>query len=249
MVLAYHNIAAQPGFYTLSRKAFERHLQILRDEGKRFVSLRHYLDDLRTQERSSENAVLITFDDAFASFRKEALPVLERFEAPAALFVPTNFLGRSDEWNKAQHRAPILSEETLVAVAAHPLIAIGSHSCSHRRLTKLDDAALHGELGQSKTRLEHLIARPITTIAYPYGQPYLDVDARVAKAASEAGYEAGFTTRHGIQNSFSGRMLLSRVDASMAEDDLTFTRLLNPFGVHRWKTAAKTAVSFLRTRF
>lgn len=249
MVLAYHNIADAPGFYTLSQKAFERHLSILRDRGLRFVSAQEYLESLGKEGRSSRDSVLLTFDDAFISFQTNALPILERLGASAALFVPTGFIGRSDEWNEPQHRSPIFSEEDLKTVAAHPLVTIGSHTVSHKRLTKLDDAALRREMEESKDRLEHITAQSVTTIAYPYGQPYLDADAHVAKAARAAGYSAGFTTRYGISNRATDAMMLSRVDMSMVEDEATFTRLLKPWNRQHWKTLAKTAVSFLRTRF
>ena len=39
------------------------------------------------------NAVLITFDDAYRSFKTAALPLLEEYEIPCLLFVPTAFVG------------------------------------------------------------------------------------------------------------------------------------------------------------
>jgi peptidoglycan/xylan/chitin deacetylase (PgdA/CDA1 family) len=62
---------------------------------------------------------------------------------------------------------------------------IGSHSCSHPRLTQVTDAALQAELRDSRAVLERQLGR-CTSLAYPYG----DVDSRVVEAAREAGYEA-----------------------------------------------------------
>lgn len=58
---------------------------------------------------------------------------------------------------------------------------IGSHTAAHRDLTRLSDDDLRAALGTPpESRM----------IAYPHGR----ADARVARAAREAGYELGFTT-------------------------------------------------------
>lgn len=67
-------------------------------------------------------------------------------------------------------------------------IEIGSHSCSHPRLTLLDDASLKDEMVRSKARLEAMLDRPVRSFCYPHGT-LADVDARVADAARAAGYE------------------------------------------------------------
>jgi peptidoglycan/xylan/chitin deacetylase (PgdA/CDA1 family) len=63
---------------------------------------------------------------------------------------------------------------------------IGSHTCSHPRLTTLGDVALIDELERSRARCESAVQTPCTSLAYPYG----DVDHRVAAATARAGYRA-----------------------------------------------------------
>jgi peptidoglycan/xylan/chitin deacetylase (PgdA/CDA1 family) len=63
---------------------------------------------------------------------------------------------------------------------------IGGHTCSHPRLTTVDDATLEPELMGARSACERELARPCRSIAYPFG----DCDARVRDAAAAAGYEA-----------------------------------------------------------
>jgi peptidoglycan/xylan/chitin deacetylase (PgdA/CDA1 family) len=65
----------------------------------------------------------------------------------------------------------------------------GSHTCSHPRLTQLDDAGLAGELRGSREACEQRLSQPCRTLAYPYG----DHDRRVVAAAGASGYEAACT--------------------------------------------------------
>jgi peptidoglycan/xylan/chitin deacetylase (PgdA/CDA1 family) len=66
---------------------------------------------------------------------------------------------------------------------------VGSHTCTHPHLTRLDDDALADELRLSRLMCEERLEAPCVSIAYPYG----DVDARVADAARKAGYRLGAT--------------------------------------------------------
>ena len=64
---------------------------------------------------------------------------------------------------------------------------IGSHTCTHPYLTKLDDADLARELEEPRAEAVKRLGRPFETIAYPYG----DVDERVADFTRRVGYKAG----------------------------------------------------------
>ncbi len=70
---------------------------------------------------------------------------------------------------------------------------IGSHSCSHRLLTRLDRSELAIELNRSRSMLEAQLDEPVTTLAYPGGA----VSEMVASEARAAGYQHAFTTAPG----------------------------------------------------
>jgi peptidoglycan/xylan/chitin deacetylase (PgdA/CDA1 family) len=92
-----------------------------------------------------------------------------------------------DHWRDTEHAGelvPMSWEELQRLVDAG--WEIGSHTHSHPRLPTLDDDALEDELVKSRRDIEHHLARPCPSLAYPYG----DHDARVVEAARQARYEA-----------------------------------------------------------
>jgi peptidoglycan/xylan/chitin deacetylase (PgdA/CDA1 family) len=66
---------------------------------------------------------------------------------------------------------------------------LGFHTRDHESLELLGDAELASALTDGRERLEELTGRPLRTIAYPFGR----ADERVARAARDAGFTAGFT--------------------------------------------------------
>lgn len=145
---------------------------------------------------SRGRVLAVTFDDAFASVKEYAAPILARHGAPATVFAPTRFVdgGAHLEWPGVAHWKQTEFAGELAAMDWSDLRRladsgweIGSHTCTHPPLTGLDDEALTGELADSRARCAKELGRACRSIAYPYG----DVDERVAAAAAAAGYETG----------------------------------------------------------
>jgi peptidoglycan/xylan/chitin deacetylase (PgdA/CDA1 family) len=84
-----------------------------------------------------------------------------------------------------------------IAFAAHPLVTPGAHSLSHRRLAQwpLEDA--RAEMVGCKAILEARLGTPVTSFAYPVGDP-TSAGPREFALAREAGYEIAVTTRPGM---------------------------------------------------
>ena len=85
---------------------------------------------------------------------------------------------------------------------------IGFHTRRHPYLPDLDDAALRDAMVDGREELEAVTGQPVRTIAYPHG----GVDARVAAAARESGFRAGFTTAADATTARTDSFLIGRVD-------------------------------------
>ena len=249
MILSYHNIATTAGHYTVSLSNFEVQLNWLLQEGYQIVSLQVYLDFLFQNGRNHPRQVVLTFDDAFQSFADLVMPALQERQLPAALFVPTGYLGKSNEWNAASVRVPIMMAETLSQIAGSPLLTIGSHTVSHPILARLNAADLKWELESSKERLESITGNPIDYLAYPFGQPFIDVNARVQQATAAAGYKAALSTSFNRSNQVGDRYCLNRITVESYHGLSGFQNAIKPLSFRSLKQQLKNGVSYLRQSF
>ncbi len=137
--------------------------------------------------------VAITFDDAYPSVVRHALPVLESLGWPATVFAPTATvpMGGHMAWLSGdlcrrlpeQTRQMTWPELTSLAEAGWE---IGSHSRTHRMLSSLSDDELQEELEGSRAEIAQELGSCVS-IGYPWGE----IDSRVLEASRRAGYETG----------------------------------------------------------
>ena len=86
--------------------------------------------------------------------------------------------------------------EEIERLAAHPLVTIGAHSITHRRLSNLDDAEMMAELEEPKRELEMRLGRPVRHMAFPYGTATA-ARPREHQAASRI-YDTAVTSCYGL---------------------------------------------------
>jgi peptidoglycan/xylan/chitin deacetylase (PgdA/CDA1 family) len=210
MVLCYHAVSPDwDADLSVTPDTLDRQIGFLLQRGWRAATFTEAV-----LGRARGRVFAITFDDAFASVRSLAAPILHRHGVPATVFAPTAFMngGTDLEWPGVAHWKESAFASELAAMGWSDLRAladagweIGSHTCTHPRLTTLDDAQLRDELIASRERCAQALERPCRSIAYPYG----DVDARVAAAAAAAGYEVG--GKLGADLTHEGPLLFPRV--------------------------------------
>jgi len=192
LVLGYHGISENWSSPLVVRPdCFERQLELVRGRGYQAVTFERAMTD-----PPPGPCVAITFDDAYRSVFELALPIMRRLEMPGTVYVPTDYAGseRAMRWAGIAQMVGTVDESELTPMSWDELgqlddagWEIGSHTCSHPHLTRIDRGCLVEELERSRTRCEQELGRPCRTVAYPYG----DVDHRVIEATRNAGYCAG----------------------------------------------------------
>jgi peptidoglycan/xylan/chitin deacetylase (PgdA/CDA1 family) len=196
-VLTYHTISAPaqplPAEIDVAPLRFAAHLLWLA-RNRRVATLDEIL---ATPAR--ERFVAITFDDGFRDNLTVALPLLERFRLPCAVFVTTGFIGRPG----------YLSADELRRLSAHPLVTIGSHGVTHRHFTDLTALEAQHELTASREELEDLTGRRVDLLAWPYGS----CNSALERLSASSGYRAAWTVWRGANRRHSlWRVPLGRRD-------------------------------------
>lgn len=184
-MLCYHGVGTvargdDPADLFISRGLFGQHLDVIEREGYRAVTvsdLWHAMAD-----GSSANGLgSISFDDALVKTAREAIPeMLERGMA-CTIFVPTGLMGRA---HPDLHGELILSAAELKELAGEG-VEIGAHTVDHLWLPGMPYVDALDQMRRSRATLEHLLGKPVTSMAYPYGAH----DAETVRAAEEAGFE------------------------------------------------------------
>jgi peptidoglycan/xylan/chitin deacetylase (PgdA/CDA1 family) len=135
----------------------------------------------------------VTFDDAFASI-VPTLYQLHRAGVHHSVYVCTGFADRGGAPLAIAELAEEPTDElrTLTWDELRELASRGTevyaHTVTHPHLSEIDDYSLLDELRTSRERLEDALNRPCALLAYPFGEH----DARVRRAARQAGYDAAF---------------------------------------------------------
>src|SRR3954468_6173331 len=187
LVLCYHALSNRwPAPLSTTPDRFQRQLEMLLRRGYEPVTFTAAVKGV-----GGKPAVAVTFDDAYRSVIELARPIMDRLGVPGTVFAPTDWVGREepmqwdgiDQWLGGEHEHELYCmNRAQLGELERSGWEVGSHTCSHPRLTTVDDETLERELTESKEALGGAACR---SIAYPYG----DVDARVIGAARKAGYE------------------------------------------------------------
>lgn len=99
LVLLYHRVhdpVIDSYDIAVTPDRFAEHMEILRD---RFhpISLQRLVSDLRNG-KAAARGVVVTFDDGYIDNVRNALPILERFEIPATIYIPPSYVGGPREF-------------------------------------------------------------------------------------------------------------------------------------------------------
>lgn len=168
IAVAYHRISDMPHHLTITPAMFGQHIAYLQKRGYVFIPFR----DLSAQAglagdcQISKKAALY-FDDGFRD--------LPEMDIPATFFLTPDYLDQ-----KNGHDYLTWQEAALLKTGGE----IGSHTVTHRKLTKMPLAEAREEMARSKQMLEERFGIEITSFSYPKGRSSPTLEA----LAREVGY-------------------------------------------------------------
>lgn len=204
-ILMYHRIdvpppgARHPGNY-VTPAAFAEQIDALRAWGYRTIDLADWLAYRKDQRHPiPPKPLLLTFDDGYACFGRNAWPLLRASGFGAWIFLVSGQIGGTNAWDAAERQEPLLDADAILALARDG-VRIGAHTVTHAPLAKLPADRAYAELVESRESIEALLGRTVDVLAYPFSNQ----SRRVRRLARRAGYRAAMRG--------TGRMNARRVD-------------------------------------
>lgn len=135
-VLCYHEVAdsvSDPAGMTISADRLIQHFSWLRANGYRMISVDDLLAAQRGERPLPDKAMLLSFDDGYASFYSRVYPLLKAFGYPAVLALVGSWLDAPADaeviyGDRPVPRSDFMTWEQLREVAGSGLVEIASHS-------------------------------------------------------------------------------------------------------------------------
>lgn len=132
--------------------------------------------------------VVITFDDGERSVYEYAFPLLQQYHMRALVFLVVDFIDRRNLWDLSVtgRRVPHLTWPQIMEMHRGGM-EFGSHTMTHRNLTRLGEQQMRYELTESKKIIEDKLGA-CRCVSYPFNR----VDPAVRAVAERCGYRYGF---------------------------------------------------------
>jgi len=217
-ILMYHSIAdhgpAELAPYRLTPAAFTAQMNYLADHGYYSISLQDWADAMAQRRWLPGRPVAITFDDGYVNFLEHAWPALESAGLTATMFVVTDKVGQTADWDVVTgDKLPLMSWPELRALVKRGLV-VGSHTAKHPSLLKLSTEQIIEEGMRSRRTLNDELGADVRCFAYPYGH----LDERVRRAISQAGYDVAVQTLGGISTVLHDPLRMPRIEIFPSDD-------------------------------
>jgi peptidoglycan/xylan/chitin deacetylase (PgdA/CDA1 family) len=166
--------------------------------------------------------MMLTFDDGYKDFLETAWPILERYDFVAEVFLVTERIGESADWDgEYGEPAPLLSWDDVKVLSARG-VRFGSHLATHRAADGLDTEEILREGASSRASLQKHLNQEIRDVALPFGA----IDNRVLGCLRICGYQVAYTTRTGVASTRGNPLELPRIEITGDDGIVEFARKL-----------------------
>jgi peptidoglycan/xylan/chitin deacetylase (PgdA/CDA1 family) len=227
-ILLYHSIAEDcaPQFkqWSVSPRLFAAHLAYLNEQRFRPITVTQLATAMTEGSVSLPNrSVVITFDDGFADFYDNALPLLMRYGFAATLYITTGFVGGTSRWLRREGEGgrPMLTWGQIAEISASG-VECGTHTQSHPQLDTLSTSVAREEIAIPKSVLEHHLGKQVCTIAYPHGY----YSPTIRRLVQQAGYSSACAVKNAMSAVTDDRFALARIIVANGTDVETLGGLL-----------------------
>ena len=134
---------------------FLNHLKIIEDNKIVFINPKNFEEELKNNK--TQRKVLLTIDDGFASFYKNAWPILKQKKIPFILFVSTREVGAYNYMTWDQIRE----------INKEDFVEIGNHSHTHEYLIDEPSGLIREDIEKSISIFKKELGKNSDFFSYP----------------------------------------------------------------------------------
>lgn len=206
-VIVWHDVVpAKEVWFDTTVDTFKEQLAAIRRGGFHVVTLQALRDHLERGAPLPLKPLVLTFDDDGHGIYENAFPLLRQYHFPAAMFVHTNYVGRTTH-SKRHNTWPQIQE-----MSHSGIMTVQSQTANHPPdLRLLSDADVKHELTLSRSSLQYHLGRNHQIYALVY--PEDNYDGRTERLAYENGYELAFTEDWGNAGDSDNLLAIHRYSA------------------------------------
>ena len=175
-------------------KDFKSHINFIEENKYKFISHKQFQTSIN--QKNLEKKILLTIDDGFSSFYKNAWPILKKEKIPFIIFVNTESVGSSGYMNW----------EELKEISKFDFVHIGNHSHSHEYLVDWSDNEIEEDLKTSIKIFKEKLNYQTKFFAYPFGE-YKKSYKEIVK---KLGFEYAFGQHSGVMDKTKDKFELPR---------------------------------------
>jgi peptidoglycan/xylan/chitin deacetylase (PgdA/CDA1 family) len=184
------------------------------------ISLAEFVKACQNNAPLPDYSVVLTFDDGYRNFLTCALPRLAARNMHVSIFLITDRIHDNQShvsaWSESDDEQ-FLSWEEVKSLQQHG-VEIGSHTCSHQKLSEIVPVEAERELFASHQTIATRLSQATMPLAFPYGsysEPIIAMTRRLP-------YTCALTTDAGTNGHATDLFLLRRNLIGDDDDEASF---------------------------
>ena len=163
---------------------FKKHLEIIEENKIKFINPKDFNNEL--QNNKLQRKILLTIDDGFLSFYKNAWPILKKKKIPFILFVSTREVGVHN----------YMTWDQIKEISKEDFVEIGNHSHTHEYLADDSNELIKNDIAKSISIFKKNLGKNSDFFSYPFGEYSNDFK----KIIKDFGFKYAFGQHSGVMD-------------------------------------------------
>ena len=163
-------------------KDFSEHIKIIEQNNITFVNPKNFEKNIKNKKLKRK--ILLTIDDGFLSFYKNAWPILKEKKIPFILFVSTREVGAYN----------YMTWDQIKKISKEDFVEIGNHSHTHEYLADESNDLIREDIAKSISIFKKNLGKNSVFFSYPFGEYSNDFK----KIIEDFGFKYAFGQHSGV---------------------------------------------------